>query len=124
MDNIYPNLRRAVYRFPAEEFALSSIVVYELLYGVEKSQHQERNRLKIEGFLECFNLVHFDCQASKIAAVLAAELESKGTPIGAYDVFIAAHAMSLDVTLVTHNVREFSRVPNLRIEDWVSDARK
>ena len=122
MDNVYPNLRRAVYRFPAEEFALSSVVVYELFYGVEKSQYQERNRLKIERFLEQFRVECFDLQASKVAAILAVELESKGMPIGAYDVFIGAHALSLGATLVTHNTKEFLRIPALKIEDWVNYA--
>ncbi|MCF2491291.1 type II toxin-antitoxin system VapC family toxin [Dyadobacter sp. CY347] len=104
-----------------DEISISSIVVAELWYGVAKSQHKERNKMALENFLAPFTILDFDAQAAEKYALVRADLEAKGTIIGANDLLIAAHALSHDLILVTNNVREFERVENLKIENWVTE---
>ena len=104
-----------------DEISISSIVVAELWYGVAKSQHKERNKAVLEKFLAPFTILDFDTSAAEQYALIRANLEEKGTVIGANDLLIAAHALSQDLVLVTNNVREFERVENLRIENWVTE---
>jgi tRNA(fMet)-specific endonuclease VapC len=108
-------------RFAALSFGdvgVSSITVTELQYGVRKSQYPERNRQALEQFLIPLIIADFDHDAAVAYGIIRAALERRSTPIGALDALIAAHARSLDVTLVTHNVREFARVPDLKIVNW------
>ncbi len=100
------------------EIGISAITVAELCFGVEKSQYPDRNRAALEQFLLPLLVVAFDWRAAEAYGRLRTTLETQGTPIGALDTLIAAQAVSLDVTLVTNNVREFSRVPGLRWENW------
>jgi tRNA(fMet)-specific endonuclease VapC len=100
------------------ELAISSITGAELDFGVAKSGSQ-RNRWALEKFLAPLEVLPFDEAAMLRYGPLRAHLEAQGTPIGALDVLIAAHALALDVTLVTNNLREFQRVPKLRLENWV-----
>ena len=102
------------------EIGVSSITVSELTYGVEKSQQKERNRSALEQFLLPLMIKEFDYGAAMIYGSVRAELERKGNVIGPLDTLIASHALSLDAILVTNNEREFSRVKDLRIENWVS----
>lgn len=101
-----------------EDFALSAITVAELEYGVAKSSRPARNREALDEFLSPLEVAPFDREASVAYGRLRTSLEKKGQPIGSMDLLIAAHALSLDVRLITHNVREFGRIPGLRIEDW------
>lgn len=101
------------------DIGLSSITVAELQYGVAKSQQPQQNQTALDFFLAPLEIVHFDNEAARQFGQIRAELGQLGTPIGAYDLLIAGHARSLDVTLVTNNIREFARVPELRIENWV-----
>ncbi|MEA3309720.1 MAG: type II toxin-antitoxin system VapC family toxin [Chloroflexota bacterium] len=101
------------------EVGISSITIAELEYGVSKSLHQSRNRQALQGFLSPLVALSFDERAAVIYGEIRATLEKEGTPIGSLDTLIAAHALSLGVTLVTNNVKEFKRVPNLNYEDWV-----
>ena len=101
------------------EVGLSSITVAELYFGVEHSQQRERNEAALVQFLFPFDISDFDSRAALAYGHIRAELEAKGTPIGALDTLIAAHALSLKVTLVTHNLREFKRVPELDTENWL-----
>ncbi|MGB7218793.1 MAG: type II toxin-antitoxin system VapC family toxin [Vicinamibacterales bacterium] len=103
---------------PVEDFGLSAITVAELEYGVTKSSRPARNREALDGFLSPLEVAPFDREASVAYGKLRTTLEKKGQPIGSMDLLIAAHALSLDVRLITHNVREFGRIPGLRIEDW------
>jgi len=103
------------------DIGVSSITVAELQYGAQKSQYPERNRDALEQFLMPLVIADFDMQAAIVYGELRAVLEKAGTPIGALDVLIAAHALSLDVTLVTNNIREFSRVPDLQIANWAAE---
>ncbi len=100
------------------EVGISSVVAAELAYGVAKSQ-SERNRCALEMFLAPLEVLPFDSLAVWAYGDLRAALERQGRPIGALDTMIAAHALSVDATLVTHNTREFERMPGLRLENWV-----
>ena len=113
-----PRLLEKVTSFPAEEIGLSSITVAELHYGVERSQHRDQNRAALVQFLLPFDIADFESTAAQAYGLVRADLEARGLPIGALDTFIAAHALALQVTLVTHNLGEFKRVEGLRIESW------
>jgi len=95
------------------------ITVAELDYGVSKSRHATKNRAALAQFLSPLEVASFDRDAAAAYGRLRATLEQKGTPIGSMDLLIAAHALNLDVRLVTNNAREFRRVPALRVENWV-----
>lgn len=100
------------------DIGISSITLAELEYGVYKSQQQEKNRNALMQFLIPLEIVEFDQAAAQIYGVIRSDLEKKGLVIGAMDMLIAAHALSLGVTLVSNNLREFSRIPNLSFENW------
>lgn len=100
------------------DIGISSITVAELEYGVCKSQQQEKNRNALMQFLISLEVVEFDQAAATLYGSIRSDLESKGLVIGAMDMLIAAHALSLSVTLVSNNVREFSRISNLSLENW------
>jgi tRNA(fMet)-specific endonuclease VapC len=102
------------------DIGISSITVAELEYGVQKSQFPEKNQQALAQFLLPLKIVNFDDAAATIYGDIRAKLEKQGTPIGSLDTLIAAHALSLRVTLITNNVKEFRRVPNLKLENWVS----
>ena len=101
-----------------KEIAVCSVVKAELCFGAMKSTNPERNFALQQAFLEQFVSLPFDDLAATTFGVIRAQLETKGTPIGAYDLQIAAIALVNNLTLVTHNTREFGRVEGLRIEDW------
>lgn len=105
--------------YAVSDIGISSITVAELLYGVDKSSLPERNRDALDGFLAPFEIMPFDDRAAEVYGRIRAELERKGTPIGSMDMLIAAHALSLGVTLVTNNSKEFKRVPHLQVANWV-----
>jgi tRNA(fMet)-specific endonuclease VapC len=100
------------------DIGISSITVAELEYGVYKSQQQEKNRSALMQFLIPLEIVEFDQAAATVYGEIRSDLESRGLVIGAMDMLIAAHALSLSVTLVSNNVREFSRIDNLSLENW------
>jgi tRNA(fMet)-specific endonuclease VapC len=100
------------------EIGISAITAAELAYGVAKSG-SARNRAALEKFLVPLEIAAFDADAWRRYGDIHADLERRGHPIGSLDTLIAAHAMALDTTLVTNNLAEFSRVPGLRVENWV-----
>jgi tRNA(fMet)-specific endonuclease VapC len=104
-------------RHRVASIALSSITTSELRWGVAKSG-SPRNRTALEAFLASFQIAPYDDDAARAYGDLRAELDRRGTPIGAMDLLIAAQALALDVILVTNNEREFKRVPGLRVENW------
>ena len=107
-------------QFPPQELGISVIVVSELQYGVAKSSQPERNRQLLAAFLRPFQIVPYDEAAAEAYGTIRAELEKKGQLIGREDLLIAAHALSVDLTLVTNNEAEFKRVPSLRVENWAN----
>lgn len=101
------------------DVCISSVTLAELMYGVQKSQYQEKNIAALEEFISPFEIMSFDDEAAIKYGDIRFFLENIGLPIGPLDLMIAAHAQSLNSILVTNNKKEFSRVPNLNIEDWV-----
>jgi tRNA(fMet)-specific endonuclease VapC len=97
---------------------LCSVVVAELLYGVERSVQKIKNLADVQAFRAKFISLPFDDIAAQEYGRLRARLEKLGTPIGPNDLMIAAIALANNLIVVTHNTAEFSRVPNLSIEDW------
>ena len=106
-------------RHPLSDVCISSITVAEMEFGVARSG-STKNRLVLDGWLQLLSTPSFDEAAAHTNGPLRATLTQRGTPIGPLDTLIAAHALALDATLVTNNVREFSRVPGLRVEDWTT----
>ena len=109
-------------RFEAHsrEICISSITYAELCYGVVHSTRIEQNARELEAFRLDLDILPFGPDAGERYGAIRHALESRGRPIGANDLLIAAHALSLDATLVTNNAGEFSRVPGLRVENWTT----
>jgi tRNA(fMet)-specific endonuclease VapC len=101
------------------DVGISSITVAELEYGVYKSQRQEQNRAALSQFLIPLEILPFDEQATQTYGRIRAELERQGIVIGSMDILIASQAIALGLTLVTNNVKELSRIPELVLENWV-----
>jgi tRNA(fMet)-specific endonuclease VapC len=102
----------------SQEIAVCSVIKAELFYGAMKSAKPEQNLRLQEAFLGQFISLPFDDVAATLFGRIRSQLESKGTPIGSYDLQIAAIALAHNLILVTHNTREFSRVEGLQWEDW------
>ena len=105
-----------------DSIGISTVSVSELYYGVAKSQHATQNGQALQEFLLPLNIAPYDSHAAEIYGPIRATLERSGNTIGPLDMMIAAHALSLDATLVTNNVSEFSRVAGLRIENWATSS--
>jgi tRNA(fMet)-specific endonuclease VapC len=106
-------------QYKVGEVCISAVTLAELQYGVAKSKHQHKNADALQQFILPLEVAVFDENATKKYGELRAELERKGTPIGALDMMIAAHALSLNVKLVTNNTKEFKRVKQLALLDWL-----
>lgn len=98
------------------DFGVPAIVMSELFYGAHKGRRTVENLARLDELQ--FEVLDFDREDARLAGELRATLEAAGTPIGAYDVLIAGQALARGLILITHNTREFERVPALRIEDW------
>jgi tRNA(fMet)-specific endonuclease VapC len=105
-------------RHDVSEILLCSVVKSELVYGAFRSSRLEANLKRLREFFAPFSSVPFDDRSAEHCGRIRSELSRAGTPIGALDTMIAAIARTYDLILVTHNVREFSRVVGLRLEDW------
>jgi len=103
---------------PVGDIGISVITLAELEYGAGKSSRPAQNRDALEQFVRPLDVVTFDRSATIAYGKARASLEEKGQSIGSMDLLIAAHALSLGVRLVTNNVREFKRIPGLRLENW------
>jgi tRNA(fMet)-specific endonuclease VapC len=101
-----------------QEIGISTIVLFELQVGIAKSTSPAKRTQQLQQFLSRVNVVPFDRDCAVAAATIRAQLEQQGTPIGPIDVLIAGTALAFQATLVTHNVKEFSRVSGLAIADW------
>jgi len=102
------------------DIGISSITLSELRYGVAKSTHQEKNAKALDEFITPLEVVSFDEEAAHAYGEIRATLEKAGTPIGAMDMLIAAHAVSLGISLVTNNTREFACITSLNVIDWIN----
>ena len=111
-------LKQRVDSHRMSDIVLCSVVVAELEYGAALSRNPSVNRATMKSFAQAFLSLPFEDCAAERFGLLRAHLDKLGTPIGAYDLMIAAIALANGLILVTHNVKEFSRVPGLVIEDW------
>ena len=106
-------------QYPVHEFGISSVTHAELQYGVEKSKKKKTNQDALDEFLLPLAILPF--HGKKLVTCygeIRASLESKGRTIGPLDMLIAAHALSLDLTIISNNIKEFSRIPKLKSENW------
>lgn len=108
-----------IFNTNASRMAVSSITLSELIYGAEKSPNVDKNLEAIEEFVSHLDVLPYDAKASQHYGQIKAALEKRGEIIGENDIHIAAHAISQGLILVTNNLREFKRVPNLAVENWV-----
>jgi len=108
-----------IFNTNASRMAVSSITLSELIYGAEKSANIDRNLEAIEEFISHLEVLPYDAKASQHYGQIKASLEKRGEIIGENDIHIAAHAISQGLILVTNNLREFKRVANLALENWV-----
>ena len=118
INNRPPEVLERFRSYKAGEVGISSIAASELAYGVSKSG-SIKNRKALDMFLAPLQVLPFDVQCLWFYADLRASLEKKGLTIGPMDTLIAAQALSIDGTLVTNNLKEFSRVPKLKLENWL-----
>lgn len=119
MKDAFPSLTARLLEHKPSELLISSVTVLELEYGAAKSNWGEKTRQKMAMFLAPFTILPFTTEDALVAGALRANLEKQGKGIGPYDLQIAAQAVAGKHTVVTHNVREFSRIPQLAVEDWV-----
>jgi tRNA(fMet)-specific endonuclease VapC len=109
-------------RVPVSDICISVVTKSELLFGVEMSPRREQDEAALSAFLRYVEVLDFPGEAALHYAQIHADLKKLGTMIGANDLFIAAHARSLDLTLVTNNARAFGRISNLATENWTMGA--
>ncbi|SJM90751.1 type II toxin-antitoxin system VapC family toxin [Crenothrix polyspora] len=112
------NVATHLFSLPPHEIALPSVVLYELQVGIAKSTSPEKRRNQLNELLTVVRVLPFTEHETAITAQLRATLEKAGTPIGPLDMMIAGIALANQATLITHNTKEFSRIENLRLEDW------
>jgi len=111
-------LLKRLRKTPVSDVCISVITKSELLFGVEVSSRRQQDEAALDAFLRYVEVLDFPDEAAPHYAKIRADLKTRGRMIGANDLFIAAHARSLALTLVTNNTREFERIPNLAIENW------
>jgi tRNA(fMet)-specific endonuclease VapC len=114
-----PREVRERFRQFEDELCISTITVGELFYGVERSARRSENRRAVEEFIDNLTVLPFTLRGAAHFAQLRAELTARGAVCGPYDLLIAGHARSEDLTVVTNNVTEFSRIPGLTVENWL-----
>lgn len=119
MKNSFPALTERLLKESPNDVAISSITLFELEYGASKSRWGDRNRDKLYSFLAPFTILPFSDKDAICAGKLRALLSNQGSPIGPYDIQIAAQAYSRGLTVVTRNVSELSRIPGLKVENWL-----
>jgi tRNA(fMet)-specific endonuclease VapC len=113
----HPSIQKRMRDLPTDAICISAITQCEMLFGAENSQRPHVAE-GVSQFMEYMPVLDFPADAAREYASLRAALKRQGTPIGNNDMLVAAHALHLGLTLVTNNVREFSRVPGLKIENW------
>lgn len=112
------SLRRKLESHLPEDIFLCTIVRAELFYGAIKSANATKNVQKLRHFLDRFISLPFDDRSAEIYGEIRTQLEKEGNVIGPYDLMIAAIARANNMTLVSHNTREFGRIKHLDLEDW------
>ena len=117
MKGLFPAMNRRLID-DREQIFVSSVTVGELEYGATKSRWSERTRQIFQAFLANYIIVPFDENDAIVFGKIRAQLATNGTPIGAYDAMIGAQGVARTLTVVTHNTKEFRRIPGLLLEDW------
>ncbi len=115
------NIAKTLLAKSPKDISIPSIALYELEVGIAKSKNPKKKRKQLESLISRIAVLPFASKEAEVAAMIRAELENTGTPIGPYDTLIAGIALSSNSTLVTHNTKEFSRVEGLSLEDWFND---
>jgi tRNA(fMet)-specific endonuclease VapC len=113
-----PSILKHLKEHSAGDIGISSITLAELHYGVEKSQHVQKNREALSEFILPLEIADFNEKASQTYGAVRTTLEKAGKPIGSMDMLIGSHALSLGITLVTNNTKKFKRIKNLKVIDW------
>jgi tRNA(fMet)-specific endonuclease VapC len=114
-----PGTLARLQRMKPGSVGVSTITVSELECGAAKSLHPQRNHEALKQFLLPLEILDYDAAAASHYGDIRSHLEKAGTPIGPLDTLIAAHARSLNAMLITNNLGEFRRVPELKVEDWI-----
>ena len=114
----YPRIAEKLLSIHPDRIKVSAVTVLELEYGAAKSKWSDRSREALRMFLSSFEILPFTEEDASLCGLLRAELAARGTPIGAYDIMIAAQGIARGLTVVTHNTGEFQRVPGIVLEDW------
>ena len=112
------NVAEILFSKSPNDISIPSIALYELEVGIAKSTNSAKRRNQLELLTSRINISSFAVKEAEVAAIIRADLESRGTPIGPCDTLIAGIALANSGILVTHNTKEFSRVNQLNIEDW------
>jgi len=118
----YSSVVERIQRSLPTDLCLSTVVIAELRYGAEKSQKPKKNHKAVDRLIAEIPVMAFDPEAARIYGRVRKNLEAEGKVIGPYDMMIAAHALSLERTLVSDNVKEFERVNGLLLENWRDDG--
>ncbi|MCW7494708.1 type II toxin-antitoxin system VapC family toxin [Leptospira sp. 2 VSF19] len=115
-ENVYQKFKKV----SLDNIFISTITEFELKYGVQKSQKPDQNQKTLNEFLGYLNIIPFDSEAASIAGSIRTRLEKKGEIIGPYDLLIASQAIANDIIIVTNNEKEFKRIKELKIENWIN----
>jgi len=113
------SVRQRFQALAMEQLCVSIITYAELIYGVERSSSRRVNRPIVEDFMRYLDVLNWDTEAADEYGLIRAKLESAGTPIGAMDMMIAAHAKSIKAVLVTNNQNHFTKFKGLRTDNWI-----
>jgi tRNA(fMet)-specific endonuclease VapC len=124
MKRSHPVVLKRLQKVPVSDVCMSVITKAELLYGVEVSPRRAQDAAALAAFLPYVDAVAFDEDAARHYADIRADLKRRGAMIGANDLFIAAHARALGLTLATNNTAEFERVSDLAVENWTLSQRR
>lgn len=111
LENLKKNLTKGIY--------ISSLTIAELEFGIEKSEFKDRNRVALIEFLSIFNILSFNAKDAGFYGRIRADLEKKGNMIGSIDLLLAAQALANNLTIVSNNRKEFKRIKDLKLEDWI-----
>ncbi len=114
------NVSKKLLSISPKDIAIPSIVIYELEFGIAKSSSPKKRQAQLHDICSLINILPFSNREASLSAAIRAKLEKKGTPIGPYDILIAGTALAHQGILVTNNLKEFSRVPKLKTENWYS----
>jgi len=118
LKNKFIQIKSRIEEAGIENVGISSITVAEMEYGAAKSNNPDQARSRLYEFLVPFEIFDFDTKASECYGQIRAELEKKGTPIGALDTLISAIAVANNAIIVTNNEKEFNRIKELKVENW------